>query len=169
LDLRSDPVPRWPIRASGFASPDAESGLCLYQPLRVFSVRADFDQASARTQLDDPSFNITRVLGTSPEPFLNLWRHETALSRSLQRTLHELERLQANRAGQHVPVPAIVDVDVSLPDLSFDIGRTDTDGESDGNQRWWEANQPTNLQNKAIFVSLLSDDTVQGGSIASHG
>jgi hypothetical protein len=91
--------------------------------------------ASAWTQLDEPSFNITRVLGTSSEPFLNLWRHETALSRYLQRTLHELERLQAKRAGQHVPLPAIVEVDVSLPDLFVDIGRTDTDGETDGNQR----------------------------------
>ena len=87
--------------------------------------------ASARAQLDAPSFNVTRVLGATPEPFLNLWRHETALSRSLQRTLHELERLQAKRAGQHVPVPTIVDVDVSLPELSLDIGRTGTSGGND--------------------------------------
>ena len=30
------------------------------------------------------------------------------------RAMHELERLQANRAGEHVPAPVVVDVDVSL-------------------------------------------------------
>jgi hypothetical protein len=124
-----------------YETTDAERRMALLQQTEVAAhdrrvyEEANRKLASARTQLDDPSFNITRVLGTSPEPFLNLWRHETALSRSLQRTLHELERLQAKRAGQHVPVPAIVDVDVSLPDLSVDIGRTDPDGETDGNQR----------------------------------
>jgi len=91
--------------------------------------------AGARAQLDDPSFNVTRVLETSPEPFLNLWRHETALSRSLQRILHELERLQAKRAGKHVPVPVIVDVDVSVPESAgTDIGGTGSE-ETEGNQQ----------------------------------
>lgn len=70
----------------------------------------------APAQLDDASFNATRVLETSPGPLSNLWRHEVALSRSMLRMLHELERLQAKRAGEHVPAPAIVDVDVSLPE-----------------------------------------------------
>ncbi len=89
----------------------------------------------ARADLDDPSFNVTRVLETSPEPFLNLWRHEAALGRSLLRNMHELERLQARRAGEHVPVPAIVDVDVSVPEpAGADIGGIGN-GEPDGNQQ----------------------------------
>jgi len=81
---------------------------------------ADAEQrlAHAQAEVDDPAFAVTRVLQISPEPFLNLWRHETALSRSMLRTLHELERLQAKRAGQHVPIPEIVDVDLNMSEPS---------------------------------------------------
>ena len=37
-------------------------------------------------------------------------RYEAGLERSLYRALHELQRLQAGRQGQHVPPPAAVDV-----------------------------------------------------------
>jgi hypothetical protein len=40
-------------------------------------------------------------------------RYETALERSLFRTLHELQRLQAVRGGMALPPPAAVDVDIS--------------------------------------------------------
>lgn len=42
-----------------------------------------------------------------------LTRYETALERRFLRLLHELQRLQAVRAGANVPPPAVVDVDVS--------------------------------------------------------
>jgi len=83
--------------------------------------------AAARAQLDDPSINVTRVLETTPGPFLNLWRHEAAISRSLLKMLHELERLQAKRAGEHVPAPVVVDVDVSLTESSRPGSETDGD------------------------------------------
>jgi len=79
----------------------------------------------ARTQLDDLSFKVTRVLEMFAEPLKNLERHEAALSRSMLRTLHELERLQARRAGEHVPVPVAVDVDVSLSEPSRPSSETD--------------------------------------------
>jgi hypothetical protein len=93
----------------------------------------DAEQMRARKQaeLDD---HVTRMLENHPQQFLNLWRHETALSRSLLRVLHELERLQAKRAGQHVPVPAIVDVDVSAPEpAGADVGGAGS-GEPNANQ-----------------------------------
>jgi hypothetical protein len=43
----------------------------------------------------------------------NLSRYETSLYRNLSRALHELERCQAARKGQPVPVPVAVDVNVS--------------------------------------------------------
>ena len=43
-----------------------------------------------------------------------LGRYERALERSVDRTRHELERLQAGRRGDHVPPPAVLDVEVSL-------------------------------------------------------
>ena len=42
-----------------------------------------------------------------------LTRYETSLERRFLRLLHELQRLQAVRAGANVPPPAVVDVDVS--------------------------------------------------------
>lgn len=41
-------------------------------------------------------------------------RYETTLERSLFRTIHELQRLQAARSGEHVPLPAVVDGEVTL-------------------------------------------------------
>lgn len=47
----------------------------------------------------------------------SLWpqlsRYESAISRQLRSDLHELQRLQADRAGQQVRAPSVVDVIVS--------------------------------------------------------
>lgn len=87
-----------------------------------------------RAHLDEPAFNVACVLETSPEPFLNLWRHEAALGRSLMRTLHELERLKAKSAGLHVPVPEVLDVDVSDSSPS-EVEGTGPNGKIEGTQQ----------------------------------
>ena len=90
----------------------------------------------ARAELDDPAFHVTRVLEMFPEQFSNLSRHEVALDRSIQRNLHELQRLQARRAGDRVPAPAVVDVDVMLAEPSAaDIVGTGPSGETNGNHQ----------------------------------
>lgn len=43
-------------------------------------------------------------------------RYENSIERSLYKTLHELERLQARRNGKDVPLPIPVDVDLSKND-----------------------------------------------------
>ena len=43
-----------------------------------------------------------------------LSRYEVTLERSLYKALHELQRLQAARDGQAVPLPQAVDVEVSV-------------------------------------------------------
>lgn len=45
--------------------------------------------------------------------FPKLARYDGMLRRGQTRALHELERLQARRRGEHVPLPAIVDINVS--------------------------------------------------------
>ena len=52
------------------------------------------------------------MLESSVVVFANLWRHERALTHALHRTLHKLQRLQAMRRGELVPLPAIVDLDL---------------------------------------------------------
>ena len=42
-----------------------------------------------------------------------LLRYETAIERSIYKALHELQRMQAARAGEKPPAPIAVDVDVS--------------------------------------------------------
>jgi hypothetical protein len=94
----------------------------------------------ARAELDNPAFNPTRVLEMYPELCKNLERHEAALSRSMLRMLHELERLQAKRSGQYVPVPAVVDVDLSVSEpAGAEIGGIGN-GVPDGNQQSREGN-----------------------------
>jgi len=91
--------------------------------------------ARERVHLDDPAFNVARVLETSPELLFNLWRHESALTRSFRRYLHELERLKAKRAGLHVPVPKVVDVDVNVAEPSRAGVGGPRSGETDGNHQ----------------------------------
>jgi hypothetical protein len=43
-----------------------------------------------------------------------LWRHETTFERSMYKALHELERVQAARAGEAVPLPAVGELEVSV-------------------------------------------------------
>lgn len=50
--------------------------------------------------------------------------------------MHELERLQAKRAGQPVPVPEVVDVDINAPEpAEVGIGGTRLSEETKGNQQ----------------------------------
>lgn len=51
---------------------------------------------------------------TKRDTLSKLSRYEAAIDRSLQRAYHELQRLQAARAGKDVPPPVAVDVDVAV-------------------------------------------------------
>ena len=46
------------------------------------------------------------------EDFDKFARYITSIQRQILRILHELERLQATRKGQNVPLPAVVDIDI---------------------------------------------------------
>ncbi|MBI2842382.1 MAG: hypothetical protein HYX78_03180 [Armatimonadetes bacterium] len=48
--------------------------------------------------------------GNGADAFSKLSRYESAIERSMYRALHELQRLQAERAGQNVPLPVVVEV-----------------------------------------------------------
>ena len=48
------------------------------------------------------------------ETLTRLLRYETTIERQLYRALHELQRLQAARAGHPVPAPVAVDVEVGV-------------------------------------------------------
>ena len=67
-----------------------------------------------RSKMDDTSMDMTVVFEKYLKTFENLTRYENVLSRSLLRNLHELQRLQAIRAGELVAAPAVMDVDVNI-------------------------------------------------------
>jgi hypothetical protein len=74
-------------------------------------VKFEEEEISGET---DPSIIAARSLERYSLTFANLSRHETALSASLLRTLHELQRLQAKRAGEPIAAPDVLDVDVNI-------------------------------------------------------
>ena len=47
------------------------------------------------------------------EDIEKLIRYETTLERSIYKALHELQRMQATRAGEKLPAPVAVDIDIS--------------------------------------------------------
>ena len=96
----------------------------LTQPIpKMTQSRRTGPQAEYRRWLDrqveqhertlDPTFVVTRVLEQYAGQFANLSRHGEALTKSMLRGLHELERLQRRRAGESVAAPAAVDVNIN--------------------------------------------------------
>lgn len=58
--------------------------------------------------------HVGEAFQTAMQTFAMLSRYETTIERGLYKALHELQRLQAARAGVPVPPPATADVDVSV-------------------------------------------------------
>ena len=68
-------------------------------------------QAEALMRGDGPS--MARGFVADENTFSNLGRYEAGIERILYRTLHELERLQADRGDAPPEPPAVVDVTVA--------------------------------------------------------
>lgn len=55
-----------------------------------------------------------------------LSRYESSIQRNLLRMMHELQRIQADRKGEPVPAPQLVDIDVAgVPELKSSGGERD--------------------------------------------
>ena len=50
--------------------------------------------------------------GNGADAFSKLSRYESAIERAMYRALHELQRLRASRAGQPVPPPVVVELEM---------------------------------------------------------
>jgi hypothetical protein len=70
-----------------------------------------FSDETERSERERLSWAFSNYAG---EKMALLSRYETTLERSLYKALHELQRLQAARQGQAVPLPEAVDVEVSV-------------------------------------------------------
>ncbi len=61
--------------------------------------------------------DLGAAFGQASHTLSTLARYEAALERAFYRALHELQHLQAARAGQAVPPPLAVDVDMTVAHL----------------------------------------------------
>jgi len=78
------------------------------------------------------TIGLTFIRGSSGvDAFSKLSRYETALERGYYRALHELQRLQHERRGGHVPPPMALDVTVSGRDDGEPGGRGSAARQSD--------------------------------------
>jgi hypothetical protein len=85
--------------------------------------RRIFEAAAKQLVTNSRSANseTVRTLRFQPQHFESLSRREEALSKSMLRTLHELERLQRRRAGEPLTAPAVVDVEVEVNHNGSDV------------------------------------------------
>lgn len=68
----------------------------------------------ANIWLDESTLEVARAFSEWAPEFQNLLRYEQVLSKSMLRTLHELQRLQAMRAGEQVAVPGVADLNIHV-------------------------------------------------------
>ena len=78
---------------------------------QVMRLKAEADKVAR----DLDHLRRERLLASAPQ-MDRIGRHEAHLSRQLAQALHELQRLQAARAGEPVAPPAVLDVTVSEAD-----------------------------------------------------
>ncbi len=83
----------------------------------VSHARVTKELSCAEHEQDRDEVIIGRALdadATDGNAFSKFARYENTMEKGLYRALHELQRLQATRQGRPTPLPAAVDVDVSV-------------------------------------------------------
>ena len=80
---------------------------------RVQAIKLKAEADKVARELDH--LRRQRLLASAPQ-MDRITRHEAHLSRQLAQALHELQRLQAARAGEPVVPPAVLDVTLSEPE-----------------------------------------------------
>jgi hypothetical protein len=87
--------------------------------ITICEKRIEVQKDNIATLINDKKKNqlrlqVIRNLGNVPpkEKLDRLLRYEGAIERQFYKALHQLERIQRLRAGDHVPPPMEVDVDV---------------------------------------------------------
>src|SRR5947208_744595 len=102
--------------AEGVCSKEGTAG-CVC-PRTAHRVEAEvFDGERARLRQAGLAADLGAAFGQASQTLSTLARYETSIERALYHALHELQRLQAARAGQAVPPPLAVDVDMTVAHL----------------------------------------------------
>lgn len=80
----------------------------------VAAQQAEQEAQDAAAQILAASRPLLSAFDGPTNTLANVSRYETTLERSLFKALHELERLQARRAGQPIAPPAVLDVNLDV-------------------------------------------------------
>ena len=92
--------------------PDTEIELLL-----VDRIASNIWRLRRALSFEDGEVLCTQLMGASSLGLMHdadrFFRYETMLERSIYKALHELERIQAKRNGENIPLPIALDVDVS--------------------------------------------------------
>jgi hypothetical protein len=82
---------------------------------RLVAVEAGVFAEEMQSMLgEQPSVGLAFIRdGNQGDSFSKLSRYESAIECGLYRALHELQRLQAERRGQQVPPPVVLDVQMT--------------------------------------------------------
>jgi hypothetical protein len=80
-------------------------------------IQAGLERCKSSSQKELANSSAWRSLATNElgcnGAWININRYETAIERQLYKALHELQRLQAARRGECIPMPVTVDVELS--------------------------------------------------------
>lgn len=76
--------------------------------------RGDREEDAWIVLRNEPLVELTMAFEDYHKIFKNIWRHEASLSRSVSKNFHELQRLQAMKAGERIAPPAVVDLDINV-------------------------------------------------------
>lgn len=79
---------------------------------RALAIEQGIMRAEADKKMSDPGLPFWRD-AQKGDALGKLRRYVIAAENSFSSSLHELQRLQATRAGEHVPLPAAVDVNLT--------------------------------------------------------
>ncbi len=100
LERLCDPDPDWP-----------SDNACPLDERAVYMARQP--ELDASEALTSPTMTFAVSFADRAPQLALLIRYESSLDRSLFRAMHELQRLQAARAGRPVPPPAVLEVNLN--------------------------------------------------------
>ena len=77
--------------------------------------KEDIKKLNREKRNNNLSLQVKKKLGCIPAKAEHLLRYETAIERQLYKALNQLERMQRLRAGDNVPAPIKLDLDLNNP------------------------------------------------------
>ncbi len=96
------------LEETAFRAKQKEKALA-YINEKMRHISWEVDRCEKREDMEEQARQAANVL-PSADTLEKLRRYEISLSKQLYRAMHELERLQRRRLGEHIPAPQVVEI-----------------------------------------------------------